>query len=113
MPDRSRFVRKRVKVELVDRSLQISGGEEKKLHRLCVLRIDREIERIRSFHSRDAEREGGALLRYPSRLFDACWETHWLGDFASRSLSDLARLSEGVAVRVRIFMSLRNLCEHK
>ena len=32
---------------------------------------------------------------------------------APSSLSDLERLSEGIGVRVRIFMSLRSLCEHK
>jgi len=35
------------------------------------------------------------------------------GQAVASSLSDLERLSEGIGVRVRIFMSLRSLCEHK
>lgn len=31
----------------------------------------------------------------------------------AESLPDLERLREGIVVRVSIFMTLRNLCEHK
>jgi hypothetical protein len=38
---------------------------------------------------------------------------HAFSEKEARSLSDLERLSEGIGVRVRIFMSLRSLCEHQ